>query len=159
MSIQSEITRLQTNINDTKTAISSKRVTVPANATSDDLADLVYKIPVYNEDFFVVHINYDNTTDTGTSDYGSQEILAAMTGDLLPIGRTMVGRTLLGDSYSGVARKPIFIIDIGSPATFASGLFYVQDQSITSYQVFCYMWPDKILKIDNQCNVTLHGTI
>lgn len=44
MSIQSEITRLNTNVTNALSAISGKGVTVPADANSDDLAGLIGQI-------------------------------------------------------------------------------------------------------------------
>lgn len=44
MSVQSEITRIKTNVQDTLTAISEKGVTVPSNSTSNDMASLVRNI-------------------------------------------------------------------------------------------------------------------
>lgn len=44
MSIASEITRIRGNISDSLTAVSEKGVSVPINATSDDLADLIAQI-------------------------------------------------------------------------------------------------------------------
>ena len=44
MSIQSEITRLNTNVTNALSAISGKGVTVPADANSDSLAGLIEQI-------------------------------------------------------------------------------------------------------------------
>lgn len=44
MSIQSEITRISGNVSDALDAIERKGVTIPAGATSDDLADLIDQI-------------------------------------------------------------------------------------------------------------------
>lgn len=45
MSIQTEITRLRTNVKNTLNAISAKGVTVPTSSTSDNMAQLVSMIP------------------------------------------------------------------------------------------------------------------
>lgn len=45
MSIQSEITRISSNVTNTLDAVSSKGVVVSATATSDDMAQLVASIP------------------------------------------------------------------------------------------------------------------
>ena len=44
MSIQSEITRISTNVSDALDAIEDKGVTIPSGANSDDLADLIAQI-------------------------------------------------------------------------------------------------------------------
>lgn len=46
MSIQSEITRISKNVNDTLAAIAQKGGTVPASATSDDMSEAVKTISV-----------------------------------------------------------------------------------------------------------------
>lgn len=48
MSIQAEINRIQGNVQAALKAIEEKGVTVPKNATSDDLASLISLIGIYN---------------------------------------------------------------------------------------------------------------
>ena len=52
MSVQSEITRIQNNVDNSLAAVAAYGVTVPVNATSDDLAGLIAKITdkVINKD-------------------------------------------------------------------------------------------------------------
>lgn len=47
MSIQTQIERLRTNVNNALLAISEKDVQVPENSTSDDLSNLILQIDNY----------------------------------------------------------------------------------------------------------------
>ena len=70
MSISSEINRISTNVSDALDAIASKGVTVPAGSKSDDLADLINEIPVYDNVMAVPSVTKTglaNFFDSGTS--------------------------------------------------------------------------------------------
>lgn len=66
MSIQSEINRIADNVARAKVMISSKGVTVPSGATSDDLAPLIQQIKSVEDDVLIVHITWNGSS--GTSD-------------------------------------------------------------------------------------------
>lgn len=86
MSIQSEITRISGNVSDSLDAVAAKGVTVPANATSDDLPSLIRSIPQGSSGspMHTIYIEYDNTNSVwvvtqSDFDYMS-EIIAAASG-------------------------------------------------------------------------------
>lgn len=55
MSINSEIIRIRDNVKLALAAVSTKRVTVSSSATSDDLADLISQIVLYEPSFVVTY--------------------------------------------------------------------------------------------------------
>lgn len=66
MSIETEITRISTNVSETLNAVSEMGGTVPENATSDDMANGVRSIPV--------GAKIDDSTSSSTTTYSSQKI-------------------------------------------------------------------------------------
>lgn len=66
MSIETEITRISTNVSETLNAVSEMGGTVPENATSDDMANGVRSIPV--------GAKIDDSTSSPTTTYSSQKI-------------------------------------------------------------------------------------
>lgn len=67
MSISSEISRISTNVSNALTAISNKGVTVPSDSNSDDLADLIAEITVYDDVTVTTGITKSGLTDYMTS--------------------------------------------------------------------------------------------
>ena len=99
MSISSEITRIATNVANAKTAIGEKYVTVPQDATSDDLASLILQIKAVREDIIMIHISMDGST--GTSDMGFDEIYQAVFGQDAFLGSFVIGETALAGTHTG----------------------------------------------------------
>lgn len=66
MSIETEITRISTNVSETLNAVSEMGGTVPENAKSDDMANGVRSIPVGSK--------IDDSTSSPTTTYSSQKI-------------------------------------------------------------------------------------
>lgn len=71
MSIETEITRISTNVSDTLSAVSEMGGEVPEGATSNDMAAGVRSIPV--------GAKIDDTTPSSTTTYSSQKIEAELT--------------------------------------------------------------------------------
>lgn len=70
MSIASQISRIAGNVSDALTAIAGKGVTVPTGSNSDDLAELIGEIPVYDDVTATPEIDSSGLsryTESGTS--------------------------------------------------------------------------------------------
>ncbi len=100
MSISSEILRIATNVNNAKDAIVQKGVVVPSSATSDDLASLILQIPTGGEDIFMVHLAWDGTS--WTSDTGYYDIVRAIFGEDVMLGKFVIGQSKVGGTPTGV---------------------------------------------------------
>lgn len=120
MSIKSEIKRIADNVARAKAVISSKGVTVPSGATSNDLAPLIQQIKSVEDDILIAHITWNGTT--GTSDLGYREIALAIAGDSEALGEFIVGSSVLG-GY-GTSRKIFAIAQItGQTSVYGTSTF------------------------------------
>lgn len=82
MSIQSEITRISGNISDSLDAVAEKGVTVPGNASSDDLPGLIRSIPSGGEDSTVkIVVTYDSTNSVWVISDSNISTLSEVIGD------------------------------------------------------------------------------
>lgn len=76
MSIQSEINRLDQNIQDSLSAVASKGVEVPESANSNDLPGLINEIPTNSNFIVTCTVDVANSTLTNVS-HSLEEIQAA----------------------------------------------------------------------------------
>lgn len=111
MSIQSEITRISGNISDSLDAVAAKGVTVPANATSDDLPGLIRSISGGGGDSTVkIVATYDSTNSVWIISDSNISTLSEALGDFEDSGSwTEINNIVLFRPYnSGEAISNVY---------------------------------------------------
>lgn len=99
MSIETEITRISTNVSDTLSAVSEMGGEVPEGATSNDMAAGVRSIPV--------GAKIDDTTPSSTTVYSSQKIESVVS-DLneAKANNADLAKVAKSGSYDDLTNKP-----------------------------------------------------
>lgn len=99
MSIETEITRISTNVSETLNAVSEMGGTVPENATSDDMANGVRSIPV--------GAKIDDTTPSSTTTYSSQKIESELSAlNAAKANDADLAKVAKSGSYTDLTNKP-----------------------------------------------------
>lgn len=103
MSIQSEISRIRTNVANALAAIKSKGITIPAGANSDDLAELIGRIAaLYNIAVSLSNCTAASSNATTIVGGGTATLkFTANSGYELPDSVTVTGATYTWDKTSG----------------------------------------------------------
>ena len=115
MSIETEINRISTNVNDTLSAVSEMGGEVPEGATSDDMAASVRSIPV--------GAKIDDNTPSANTTYSSQKIESELTAlNEAKANKADLAAVAKSGSYNDLTNKPTIPDAYTLPAASASVL-------------------------------------